>query len=249
MAISQPEVRLGESDKRLLSLMEKLLMEQSSHGSRSNNFGVGQIVLSDAEASELAERLEKLLDSRQFFEASYFIQGLSDNRSRDDLREMYLAARKRNGRSRMMSSQLWADFSARLGGERVSAWGSDVKMMTRKHFFKMERKLLIAAGLQEQTASAVMSLIEAQSDEIDRIRSGQRKLQSGLIREVLHNSLKSVQGPSSLLKANRISSSRISASIVIIADCSVLFSTRDWSVAGTLSTLAGAVSQATKTND
>jgi hypothetical protein len=111
--------------------------------------------------------------------------------------------------------------------------------MTLDHFFAMERKLFRATGVNPKVSNFISEQLYLQRGELEEVREGAKPLSKGSVKKVVDEIF--VLG----LKGMRsVSAVRISAVITIVANASVLFSTRDWSVTGTLSTMCGAIAAA-----
>ena len=245
MSIVTPTPVLSESDKRLISLMSKLLIDQTYRADGRSNVSGNAIILTDSEANELLQRIENLVASHQFIEASYFVEGLTvpEESEKSNLREIYLSARQRRGRTRALASTHWAEFQVRLGIGQATLWGINARPMSMSYFQKMERKLLSTAGLHPRVVDLVMHVIELQSKAIEDIRHSRRSLSRGAIKQAVFESFLKLRDQFSHIRDPQISSARIAAAITIVSDISILFTTRDWSVTGTLSTIAGASTQ------
>jgi hypothetical protein len=105
----------------------------------------------------------------------------------------------------------------------------------------MERKLLTSAQLNPRVVNFVLKIVAAQDAELEAIRAGNRSL----VRDAVHNTiaiplakLRSMHGK---IIDRDLSATRIAAAMTVVCNISVLFTTRDWSVTGTLSTMAGAL--------
>lgn len=246
MAIYSPHPDLTENDKRLLSLMAKLLLEQLDAPAQGSNLPPGMITLTDKEAEELMMRLEQLVNSREFLEKSYFTESLTQKaeRERANAREIYLSARVRFGRSRVLASRQWLEFQMRLGTNTSATWFTPVRPMNHEHFMKMERKLLGAAGLHPRVVELLLKLIDSQRGELEQLRFGQKSLELGSIKRLVITPFKRWWEQSKPLHDRQISTTRIAAAMTVVADMSVMLTTRDWGVAGTLSTMAGATAAA-----
>jgi len=185
MTISQPKPHFTDSDRRLLELMASVLEKQKSHDGSASNLPPGEIGLSLSEEAELASRLEEFVGSQRFALAGAFIENVTSTKYEDEQRakEIFLSERRRRGRTRAMSGALWADLRFRLGIGTSGSVGT--QPMSIGYFERMERRLLLAAGLSNIVTEAVLGLVRSQRDEIDRIRLRQRTLRQGLIREAL----------------------------------------------------------------
>lgn len=162
---------------------------------------------------------------------------------KSNLREIYLSARQRRGRTRALASTHWAEFRVRLGIGQATLWGINARPMSLSYFQEMERKLLLAAGLHPRVVDLVMRVIELQSKAIEDIRHSRRSLTRGAIKQAVSEPFLKLQDHFSHIRDLKISSTKIAAAITIVSDISILFTTRDWSVTGTLSTIAGASAQ------
>lgn len=85
----------------------------------------------------------------------------------------------------------------------------------------------------------LLDLVNSRRNDIEMARAGKKYISKGKIRESVRNLTKSIQND------QLASPHRTAATLTILANLSVLFSTRDWSVAGTISTMTGAFAVST----
>ncbi len=239
MSIRQPTPALSTSDKELLALLSRLLIEQLDDGGPMSNKAPDRVTLSDAEARRLFRLLTQLTSTREFLENSHFVEGITlpQAQSNKALREIYFAGRKRHGKSRAASSMKWADFEGRFGWVPL-AWRVAANPMSFEHFLDMERKLFESAELTKPVVDLLMSFIDSQRAYVELAREGKQPLVSGSIRRLMLDGLQSAERLSSSLAD--MPTSKVAGIATVVANMSVIFSTRDWGVAGTLSTIAGA---------
>lgn len=107
--------------------------------------------------------------------------------------------------------------------------------MSFEHFLDMERKLFEAAGLTKPLIDLLMSFIDSQRAYVELARRGKQSIASGAIKRLMLEGIERI--PTSLTV---MPTSRVAGIATVVANMSVLFATRDWGVAGTLSTIAGA---------
>ena len=71
-----------------------------------------KVTLTDSEAAELIERLEAPAGSREFLEVTYFVEGITSQDPKEEVRarEIYFSGRQRRGRSRILATADWLDF-------------------------------------------------------------------------------------------------------------------------------------------
>lgn len=250
MAIATPEVRLSSHDLRLLSLLARLIVLPLDHG--RSNVGEAAIALTQSEASELVDLLEEFTSSKRFLESAYFVEAVSrpgalnSNRAR----EIYLSWRARFGRTRAMASTHWREFIARLGIDRVPSgyFAGNSPMPTRPmdlyHFLEMERILLEANDLSPRIRALILQYVSKQLQRVQAIRELGQRLGVDSVRDVPNLVLAEVGIQRAYGEGGCISATRVTATMTLIVDMSVMFTTRDWGVAGTLSTMAGALGAA-----
>ena len=242
MTLYSPTPSLSDSDKRLLFLLAKLLLERMDVSDDGSNLPSGGVVLSDKEAGELLNLIESLVNSREFLEASYFVEGMAEYGTHPDtrLREIYLSARKRRGRSRALASTNWSDFLIRLGFRPETRLVRSSRRMSQEYFLNMEEKLLSSLRLHPRVIKLVMQIIRIQSPNVEQIRNGNGQIRRGTLRALVADPYFRWRASELSQKEFQITTNKIVSSIIIVADFSILFTTRDWSVAGTLSAMSGA---------
>jgi hypothetical protein len=242
VAIYEPENWLTDTDRELLQLLAELVTDTPFK--YRGNLSPGETALSDEEAYRLVELLDELQSSRKFIEGSYFVEKITMgvNKPDSDLREIFLSWRKHYGRSRALSSGHWRNFLHRLGIENYASSylvGDPFiqgKQMSYEYFREMERTLLSQRGVSQRIRAIVLTVVDTYAKDVNAARKGERKLPDGAISKLpatIIHSLSSKAGSRSL------SSSKIAGLMTAVTDMSVLFTTRDWSVAGTISTIAG----------
>ena len=216
-------------------LMARLLLENFNPDAPGTNRYVDAVALSDAEASELARLLNELVGSKDFQDASFFVEGMTIPGQREvrELREIYLSGRKRGGRSRALGSIRWYEFQARLGIVKDADRRTGTEPMNFMYFLEMERRLLGLSGLHPHVIPIILKLVAAQHQSIEAVRQGHKWLPHGTIKNL-------VLAPFSCREEHNIPTAQLAAAITVVADISVLFTTRDWGVTGTISTIAGA---------
>lgn len=248
MAIYDPSPFLTKADKELLRLLAQLIVEQEDHTwtpNRDRDFSE----LTGREALELLELIEQFIDSKRFIESSYLVEKVFGGATYDDraLRNIYLGWRRFHGKSRALASVQWQNVLARLGAIGVSRgdaqywYRAGAEPMSLDHFYKMESRLADALGMSPRVKSLILGYVRLQFGYIDRIRSGSNHLEEGQISKKpkeIFSSLKS--GVSREFGTTPIATSKIAAVMIIVMDIGSLYTTRDWSVAGFLSTIAGA---------
>lgn len=243
MVIYSPTPAFSKTDKRLLLLLSKLLLEQLDRDTERSNLPTDIVALTDAEAAELLDLMENLVNSREFAQACYFVEGVTYPESTEELqlREIYLSGRKRRGRTRALANLHWSDFKTRLGILKTLTWTPRTEPMTLDYFQTMEERLLRSAHLRPEVVNLVLRVIGHQIEYLDGIRSGQRTLKHGTVKELVGDPFFRWRRSRSHRDDLQIPANKIAAVITIVANISVLFTTRDWSVTGTLSTMAGAM--------
>ena len=245
MAITSPEIHLGESDKELLVLLGGLLTGASL--AQPSNHSSDEVPLSDCEAARLIELLEELIVSRRFIESTSFVEELSrgENANLKGARKIFTEWRTKTGRNKSMSWLHWNEFLHRFScriDQKTTTVVSKSGEMTFSYFLKMERILLKEISVNPRVASIVMHFVSKYQSEVEAARCGDAPMLAGSIiaqPKALLDALKKSVGNGIGVPA--FSTQRLVGIITVVANTSVLFTTRDWSVAGTFSTIAGAM--------
>ncbi len=247
MAIYEPDIHFSKNDKKLLLLLSNFLLEKIE-GNEKSNLSKNFIALSDSEAKELTSLLEKLINTKEFIETSYFIEIMSSMglATEKNAREIYLSARKRRGRSRAMASHHWAKYLSRLGikfkhpphyqQNPLKPNLYDVhpeEMLSPDQFYKMEKRLFEKAGIHPKVINVLLMLLEKKAENIIVYRKP-LGLEKGSLKKIYTTLLKEIRARNAISKVNTC------AALTLVANMSVLFTTRDWNAIGTISCMGGA---------
>lgn len=236
MTIQGPSVVFSENDKRLMQLLAQLLADCETPA--STNAPRGTSPLSDAEALELAKRVESALESQEFWQASRLIETISGG-DREAAREVYLSGRARHGFSRIMSSSHYNSFLARLGFE-ASVHRPFAYEMEYEHFVRMEAKLFGRLGVNPDVVKLLERFLWSRAGAVDLARKGKNRIEDGLIIKAL-KSIRPERDAGGHVVGGVWTANRIAGALTLFANMTVMFTTRDWSVTGTMSTMAGSI--------
>jgi len=249
MAIYDPQLFLSRDDRELLRLLAELLLS-CEDGKEDQNRSIEEVPLSYHESQSLLELLEQFVESRKFQEGSYFIEKLFSPASLYDkkLRDIYMSWRGRYGKSRSVAYIQWENFLGRVGiwtnqrGNPNVWYRASAQPMPFDHFLRMEQRLAQGAGLSLRVQALVLKFVAARAAALEKIRRGDDRLEDGQIREPPTKLLEGLKRQhSSMTGTAPISTTKLAGILTIVMDFSVLFTTRDWSVAGLLSATAGAL--------
>lgn len=251
MAIYDPTPFLTSTDRRLLILLSKLILDAEGVEYASNR-AVDSVDLTLDESRELLELLEQFISSRRFQESAYLLETLFSGKSFESrhLRDIFLRWRKFHGKSRALATDQWEMFLSRLG-IAPRRYGSapwyrrDAIPMPLDHFLRMERKLAAASGISPRVQELLLSYVQRQFHYLQELRHESARLQPGQISNK-PNAIVSIlrQNRNSRIGVPPLSTTKIAATMTIVMDLGAVYTTRDWSVAGFLSTLAGAAPHA-----
>lgn len=241
LPIYSPRLAIDQDRSRLVQLLGHLLDEKLS--SANNNLPVGELALSASERAELQKLVEKVSTERSFFIALIFVDGLLGKKgaTEDSLREIYISERKRRGYSRALSSGAWHQFKTRLGGrsQDLSTYLRAARRMPYEHFIRMERRLLDFFNLSDGVREYVIKTVEKERANLEAIREVLFTRSQGAYHSVQENTKELLDQVRQ--RGETMSSQQLAGLLCVVADSSALFTTRDWSVAGTISTMAGGV--------
>lgn len=245
MPIYPPVPRLTSHDKRLLRLLGELLLHQEIGEQPYKNLPDNAVPLSDLEAVELLSLFETLLENREFREKVIFVENMVEKapNAEDQARKIYLRGRKQAGRSRAMSSAQWHKFQVRLGIVRGNpTWAGETNIMDFEYFLKMENRFLNSLEIHPRVRALILELVNLARNDIEDIRLKNKKIKFRILSDILtplFNRLKSNENIK--LAVREVSKYDLAAAFTLISNSAVMFTTRDWGVAGTISTMAGAL--------
>lgn len=244
LPIYPPKIRNKRNRERLVALLSRLLIEQLNEA--NPNAPRDQVILSRTEAEELRSLIEEVLSEKEFFFGLAFVDGLiGRNKYREEnLREIYLSERKKHGYSRALSSSQWHQFLTRLGlnAGDLSTLVRAANKMTFSHFQRMEDKLFSSLDIPHSVRHYLSAKVLAKKDEIEDLRERASNFSANQAQGIADETKRLLE----FLAEDRdtLSSNQIAGITIVTANTSVLFSTRDWSVAGTMSTIAGGLTMA-----
>jgi hypothetical protein len=247
VAIYNPEPFLTVDDRRLLSLLGQLVL-QSEGVKLPSNKAADAIELSDREAAELLDLLEKFVESRRAVETSYLLEEMFSGRAFDsrNLRDIYLSWRRFHGKSRALATDQWEMLLSRMGvptrlyGD-TPWYRNDAQPMDLDYFLKMERRLAASTGISPRVQYLIVAYVRLQFPYIEQVREGILLLDKGQILRKPKQIIDQIrQGLFSRVGTKPVTTTKLAATMTIVMDSAVLYTTRDWSVAGFFSTIAGA---------
>lgn len=227
----------SQDERRLIILLLKIITE--SDESLSSNMHKDKVMLSDSEIDELIKLLTEITNNKDFLVASQFIKILLDDNQ--SARQIYLQQRTRKGRpDRVQSTLKWHNFMIRVGLMRPYARASYRKSLEWDRFIAMERRALSSVGMTARLIRRGLAQFEVYKDTILDI--GSKMVNRAVIvpLTVAQEFLKKIKMLRGSLR-REISSRQVMGFFVLIVNIGFLFTTVDWSVAGTLSAIGGAL--------
>ena len=232
MAIKKPKIKLTKDEKSLLKILSKLILEFEEYKNLSN-IPTAKAVLNDEEADKLYKLLNKYIESRKLYELDYFVSNIfkTNSKIQKDLKKHYTHKLKDYSGNAIVMSFRFNEFKERLGHTSSDYNGPPITPMPQEYFLEMEKLLFNSIDMNPRLQEILLQTVSKQGFKIDKIKS--RKIRKKIsIRETLKDF-------STQVKKQFIDKENLVSAAIIISNSSVIFSTRDWSVAGTLSVLSG----------
>lgn len=229
----------------MLKLLGRLILRGvEEHG--EDAAGDVEVPLTDEEAAELLKLIDYLLQSKEFLERSYFVEMISQRPPQSELppRSIYFRMRAERGGSQLHAVSHWNQFCLRFGIKTKSSMADAVEPMDYRQFLRMEEKLAEHFGLDERVARLWMRFLAEVEPKVSRVRTNAGPgVSSRQIRGVFSDAAKSIRDNRRSYPQNGSlqNQNRLVGMFTLIADGAVMFTTRDWGVAGTISTMAGAL--------
>lgn len=236
-----PRLRAEAHHRRVLEQLSQLIGE---HLSRTTpNATDSEFLLLSSEAQDLGVSIAELLEDRDFFGAVDFVDGLcSDHLNEERLKAAYLAGRKRAGYSRAVATSQWHQYLTRLGSKRTSqsTLVISAKRMEFEQFLFMERRLFDELKIIPRSRNFLMESIKANQSIVEEARDLAANFRGqSPIKRIMRNTREVLDQLRS--GVDKLSVSQVTGLTILVANSTVLFASRDWGVAGTISTMAGGV--------
>ncbi len=228
-----------------MRVLAKHLVESREGAETESNVGSGKLVLTDSQAIELFELIEAYLSQEQFRSRSRFIDGLSDRRrmsaaSKKSVRRLYIEGAREYTTPGVMESMKWRDFQVRFGVKFEDTMRAKATRMNIEYFGQMERKLFNEVGLHPDVVELAMGIVEDNMSFVEDVRKGNAFLEQGSTREVFERVGRECRGDENQYPwSGLINRGNVASAIIVVSNLSTLFTTRDWTVTGTLSAIAG----------
>lgn len=242
----RPQPNLSNVDKRILYALTRIIVENLD--GVANNKASENFVLSDSQARELVHLLGELAQSEAFLRKLSFVNSIVDTPQNDpklDIKLVRLTGKRPIAAGIGMTSETMRKWRVRLGVS-PAVQPNDPSPMTFTHFLKMEEKLLRELGVDPRVADLVLrvaarseaalrALLLAINGEISDGAKSKRVLR-------LEHLRRDFVGLLSDAHIRELPKDTVVGLFTVIPDLSVLFTTRDWGVAGTMSTMCGGIS-------
>jgi hypothetical protein len=251
MAIYEPHLFLSPNDKETLILLGEIAL--SAYGERSNICS-DSIALSPREAEQLLKLLEDFASSKRFLEGAYLAEGLANDQAWSDprLKRIYSSQRAKHGQSQIMSGQHWRELVVRAGigtaGNTDMGYANfrrgPVRPMSQAHFLKMEAKLAASAGLNPRVQRILIEFAELAMPGLEKLRDQKISLNYGSVRQLIGSFQADLTDHVNGTERTTLKRQRVAAVAMVVMDTAALFTTRDWTATGVLSTLAATVAAA-----
>lgn len=240
MRVVKPDMHLTDTEKMLIKILAQKLVDDEERSLRLTNMSSQEVSISDEDAYILIDLINAVINRMEFKQITQFMERVLSSEENDPLsREIYLSNKKKRGRSRAHASNHWADFRVRLGLYQSWYPGSRSSPMTKEHFLKMEESLFYNAGLNEKAIPVLMQVVATEWDAFEKLRENKE----GLPAKSAEQSLKNL---SEQIKEGVVNKINIGAAVTLVANGAVMFTTRDWGVTGTISSIIGTSSSLVK---
>lgn len=238
MSIYPSNTSYTRNDIRLIKLLAEILRDTPNEEFPTNMKNM--VHLTTEQVDRLLELINIKLEDKEFALASGFLNSIV-SRNADDIRESYLAGRTRRSRTRALASKQVEEFCTRFGLSSANArWYNPADKMSFEYFIRMEQRAFHQMGISPKVADMAIRFIKTEQAEIESVREG--KIHPGV--SFVSASIQMVKTNLAKLKEIRdglVDAQQLSGTLTVVVNVGLLYTTRDWSVTGTLSTIAGAL--------
>jgi hypothetical protein len=110
--------------------------------------------------------------------------------------------------------------------------------MNLEYFQEMEQRLLVVSEVNPEVVNLLIPTLRLRMTDVQEARDRRHLLRHRTLRRILLDPYKHWRNAVSSYLGGEVSTDQVSAAMPMVADISVLFTRRDWGVAGTLSVMA-----------
>ena len=233
-----PQPEMTTQEQRLIALLTEVLLDVPI--TSKTNLRHDDFALTDKQALELLHLLEKIINEDRFIRRTDFIRLMStanDNDPKLDLKLLRVSGKRTIGMGVGMTSKKMRQWRIRLGTIPATE-KTDPTPMTFTHFLKMEERLLSELRVHPRIAELILAAAASNEERCLALVRGVNSLANdtaqksrfpgaGTVRRIFVAPLKN--------GATTFSQNQLVGLAGLITNTSVLFTTRDWGVAGQLS--------------
>lgn len=226
------DIPLSKNDRLILSVLSNYLLAIHDRVRAKNQVPDSEVEISQDDAHELADALAVLLRDKAFIEKVKFSEAIvrPNALKRKSLRDTFIMRER---------------YSKAMGREeRFAAWEQfyfDFGNMPFQEFLSLESTLFEAADLHPKVSSLLLRLLDEHRKYVDDPRSMSNLSRTGSTGRRLEAVRKSLKKPTDLFGVGAtLSTFDIAAIGTIVCNTSAMWLSKDWSTAGTISTLGGA---------
>lgn len=218
-------------------------MDLDKHG----NLPEDKVVISHEEKQELLSLIEDYKSSKGFLHRLSFLGFLSPREYDEErARELYLSGRKAGGKTRALASMQWAELQIKIFGaytrftQPYKQWVNHVSgAMNFQYFLKMEEKLFLRFKIMNATKRYLMEIVRSAETSVEHFRSWGDLEDQIDYKQLIRGLISEVEKHLKLPDNYELSNKQVACLAVIISNFSVFYTTRDWSAAGVISSVAG----------
>ena len=244
MRIQEPSPKLSKNDLEIILLIAEIVIQGSGNGNAEGNISEKFSVVTEEKGRELLRLLENLLENKEFREKVFFVEGVGFGHGSDEKwkRLFFRGA----GRRAVHSTQKWEAFNDRIRhNSSHHTYARATRRMDFEHFMKMEEILFDKIGIDPRVKDLFLETVSLMREDVEKHRE-QSIGTVRIIADAIIPLMKILEDENLMSGGVAISSARLSGLATLVSNCSVLFSTRDWGIAGTISTMAGSLAMLAK---
>ncbi|MBI1216293.1 MAG: hypothetical protein GC185_10830 [Alphaproteobacteria bacterium] len=235
-----PEIHINKNKKQLLQLLVQLIYEDLKKNSANNNLPDDEIVLSPVDAHLLQSLIDALLQDEEFILTSEFLENIAtlDNNNVRQMKKIFLSFREARGKSRALEGIRWNEFQIRLGiSNDFITKTSVVSPIPMETFIKKEKSLFISMRFPTAVTTELVKFVSQQKSNVIRVLRKENLLPKRSVKNVFSKIKEKISK-----NKYSIPKKKVYAATVLLSNMAVLYTTRDWSAIGVLSSMAGTAS-------
>lgn len=235
---NRPRPVLSKTDRQLIVLLADII----TRGPEGENESTELPALTDQEALHLLQLLESLLEDRRFKHTAFFAQSVLNGMEDKVARRIYSSMRRDLGKTTVMVSREFKQLQMKLiYPDRLGYPPARLNPFSFAEFLRYENVLFHEVGLDIRVRNVLTRFLSQCENSLKAERSDKGFSRESATNLVARTAEAIRLGVIRWKVGLDLTKPRYASLLTIVTNASAMFTTRDWTAVGTLSTVAAVI--------